>query len=640
KSKGTIIDIPGKQIGPNPIIIPQSSNSQETNNSNKDVSGGENEKRQSIPISQRSSRIQENNDSTISVMETRPLDINDNTIPSTQYEANPDVIVINEEGSTIDVVSQAPQDILMEASQFMSQATTRSSVEQSKSSEDLTQRRSLQKFPTSPKVILSFTNDSVVKSSCSSNSITSHKSVVESRVVRQDSEDATTSQNTIVEESDVATEDSSVRLRQRKTPNSRSKKRTRSNNDDEQSEDSSLATSSSSKQSKRRKRSSSVTSITSSTNTDGSTKSNSTTTGKKRRGKPRKPRSTTRKQQTNKSKVKPWEDAPEDENPIDDSIVTMAELCKDLKRGRKSNTYKELEYAKYQKSQQKRRQRTVANNTGEDDQLNVEESETLISQHLEEWEQDEEGNWIQYENYDENEEYQQENIEENIQDENSNVQNDKPTLMKRRVFSTRGSRFVNADGQYTVRQELDSRSHIYENDEGMEVIEEDKFSHIVNSFTYSKKPRKNERWTIEDTELFFKALSRWGTDFEIISRKIFNNRKSRDQVKNKYKRERKFNSLRVYKALDTRIPIEPEELEIISRYTEELATPQAVNNTQDANAEATSSEVHQDNIIDVDGEGSAFGVELDEDHQGEMGSVFSFDGYPDADDTLPMEMDY
>src|SRR6266542_6053877 len=78
--------------------------------------------------------------------------------------------------------------------------------------------------------------------------------------------------------------------------------------------------------------------------------------------------------------------------------------------------------------------------------------------------------------------------------------------MKSRVFSSRGSRFVNADGQYTVREEQDSRPRIYENDEGMEVVEEDKFSHIVNSFTYSKKPRKNERWTIEDTELFFKVL--------------------------------------------------------------------------------------------------------------------------------------
>ncbi|CAG8540256.1 8780_t:CDS:2 [Rhizophagus irregularis] len=578
KSKGTIIDVPGKSLEPTPITIVQPSNSQESGGSNK----------------------------------------------STQSETNPDAIIVNYEGNTIDVVSQAPQDIMMDVSPSILPAKTRSNEKRSinrtadnvinKSSGDGTQRKSSQKFPTSPKIILSFTNDSLVESSSSS----SATGMVESQNTRQDSEDAISQH---IEESDVTTEDSSVKTRQRKTAIT-NKKRARSNNDDEQSEDSTVATSSSSKQSKRRKRSSSIASITSSTNTDGSSTKSNSTAGRKRRSKSRKARTTTRRQQSSKSRVKPWEDDPEDENPLDDSIVTMAELCKDLKRGRKSNTYKELEYAKYQKSQQKRRQRAAANNIRDDDQMNVGDGETPIYQPLgdeefnndgsenyeeyhenREWEQegcyDEDGNWIQYENY-ENEEYQQDYEMEEVEDENTqgeNNENDKPTLMKRRVFSSRGSRFVNADGQYTVREEQDSRPRIYENDEGMEVVEEDKFSHIVNSFTYSKKPRKNERWTIDDTELFFKALSRWGTDFEIISRKIFDNRKSRDQVKNKYKRERKINPLRVYKALDTRIPIEPEELEIISRYTEELATIQADNDIQ-----GETIEVNQDDIVnDVEG---------------------------------------
>ncbi|CAG8851974.1 23126_t:CDS:1, partial [Racocetra persica] len=55
----------------------------------------------------------------------------------------------------------------------------------------------------------------------------------------------------------------------------------------------------------------------------------------------------------NKKRVRPWEDDPEEEIPHDDSIITIAELCKDLKRGRKSNTFKELELAKYKKLQLK-----------------------------------------------------------------------------------------------------------------------------------------------------------------------------------------------------------------------------------------------------------------------------------------------
>lgn len=441
KSKGTIIDVPGKSLDPTSITIVQPSNSQESGGSNK----------------------------------------------STQSETNPDAIIVNYEGNTIDVVSQAPQDILMDVSPSILPAKTRSSEKRSmnrtadnvinKSSGDGIQRKSLQKFPTSPKIILSFTNDSLVESSSSS----SATGMVESQIARQDSEDAISQH---IEESDVTIEDSSVKSRQRKTAIT-NKKRARSNNDDEQSEDSTVATSSSSKQSKRRKRSSSIASITSSTNTDGSSTKSNSTANRKRRSKSRKARTTTRRQQSSKSRVKPWEDDPEDENPLDDSIVTMAELCKDLKRGRKSNTYKELEYAKYQKSQQKRRQRAASNNIRDDDQMNVGDGETPIYQHLgdegnelvqdqnipgdhqneqneqyeieqneefnndgsenyeeyyenREWEQegyyDEDGNWIQYENY-ENEEYQQDYEMEEVEDENTqqdeNNENHQPTLMKR-----------------------------------------------------------------------------------------------------------------------------------------------------------------------------------------------------------------
>src|SRR5437764_5941737 len=56
----------------------------------------------------------------------------------------------------------------------------------------------------------------------------------------------------------------------------------------------------------------------------------------------------------NERKFRTWEDNPEEEIPLDDNTVTMAELCKDVKRGRKSKTFKELELKKYQKIQQRR----------------------------------------------------------------------------------------------------------------------------------------------------------------------------------------------------------------------------------------------------------------------------------------------
>lgn len=57
----------------------------------------------------------------------------------------------------------------------------------------------------------------------------------------------------------------------------------------------------------------------------------------------------------------------------------------------------------------------------------------------------------------------------------------------------------------------------------------------------------NERWNAEDTELFYKALSQFGTDFTLIAH-LFPGRQRR-HVKNKFTRESKRNLYRVNEAL-------------------------------------------------------------------------------------------
>lgn len=320
--------------------------------------------------------------------------------------------------------------------------------------------------------------------------------------------------------------------------------------------------------------------------------------------------------------MRPWEDDPDEEIPHDDSIITIAELCKDLKRGRKSNTFKELELAKYKKLQLKRAKR--ANKTPSVDGRDLGEVEEVEEvEDVEDVEEenrnnaDETNEELEQENYDydqENYEYDQEINEElvdsqqenyydydqeineelvdsqqenydydqetmsNLPDENNQQEENeaesshddestRPIIMKRRIFKNRGSRFINDDGQYTMREEPKERREGISG-EDMEVIEEDKFSHMVNSGSYAKKPRRNERWTTEETELFYKSLSQWGTDFEIIAAKSFLSTKTRDQIKNKYKKERKNNPVRVNNALDTRIPVAIEELNL--RVIEEI----------------------------------------------------------------------
>ncbi|KAG0294419.1 Transcription factor TFIIIB component B [Dissophora globulifera] len=87
----------------------------------------------------------------------------------------------------------------------------------------------------------------------------------------------------------------------------------------------------------------------------------------------------------------------------------------------------------------------------------------------------------------------------------------------------------------------------------MEYVEESSSTKFVNSSTYSRKIT-SERWTEQETELFYEAISQWGTDFGIICR-LFPS-KTRVAVRNKYKREDRYNHSRVEAALNNRAPID------------------------------------------------------------------------------------
>ncbi|CAD6928098.1 unnamed protein product [Tilletia controversa] len=84
------------------------------------------------------------------------------------------------------------------------------------------------------------------------------------------------------------------------------------------------------------------------------------------------------------------------------------------------------------------------------------------------------------------------------------------------------------------------------------VIETERF---INSSTRGKKS-VNSRWNKDDTDKFFKAISQWGTDFEMIAR-LFPTR-SRHQIKLKFSREEKTDPARINLAFKTRIPVDLE----------------------------------------------------------------------------------
>ncbi|KAH9808913.1 hypothetical protein DFH28DRAFT_992858 [Melampsora americana] len=70
----------------------------------------------------------------------------------------------------------------------------------------------------------------------------------------------------------------------------------------------------------------------------------------------------------------------------------------------------------------------------------------------------------------------------------------------------------------------------------MEIVEEHDSTRLVNSLTWSKKIR-GERWSAEETALFFDAVRMFGSDFEMITQ-LFPGR-NRKQIRLKWRKEEK-----------------------------------------------------------------------------------------------------
>ncbi|CCM04453.1 uncharacterized protein FIBRA_06633 [Fibroporia radiculosa] len=81
-------------------------------------------------------------------------------------------------------------------------------------------------------------------------------------------------------------------------------------------------------------------------------------------------------------------------------------------------------------------------------------------------------------------------------------------------------------------------------------VEESDTTKFVNSLTYSKKPR-GSRWSAEETELFYDALSQFGENYELISFVLPG--RDRKACKNKFKAEDKKNSSRITYCLNHHI---------------------------------------------------------------------------------------
>lgn len=92
-------------------------------------------------------------------------------------------------------------------------------------------------------------------------------------------------------------------------------------------------------------------------------------------------------------------------------------------------------------------------------------------------------------------------------------------------------------------------------------VEESDVSKFVNAGTYGRRFR-GSRWSAEETELFYDALSQFGENYELISYVLPG--RDRKSCKNKFKAEDKKNSARINYCLNNR---QPYDMQTLSRMT-------------------------------------------------------------------------
>ncbi|GJN68850.1 transcription factor TFIIIB component B [Purpureocillium lilacinum] len=117
-----------------------------------------------------------------------------------------------------------------------------------------------------------------------------------------------------------------------------------------------------------------------------------------------------------------------------------------------------------------------------------------------------------------------------------------------------GPQFRIVDGQIVVDQsslvmDRHARAAAAQAGEDMETIEENDFTRLItsSSFMNTSKLKGPNIWTDQETELFYRGLRMFGTEFEMIS-KMFPG-KQRRHVKLKFNREERHNPKRIDAAL-------------------------------------------------------------------------------------------
>nr|WRH23634.1 Myb DNA-binding like [Naematelia aurantialba] len=100
--------------------------------------------------------------------------------------------------------------------------------------------------------------------------------------------------------------------------------------------------------------------------------------------------------------------------------------------------------------------------------------------------------------------------------------------------------------------------------DGREIIEEDESTAMVNSMSYSKKTVKTPKWTVEETELFYIAVSQCGECYDLVA--DFFPGRTRKNIVSKFRFESRVNPEGLLHAIMHRQPLKEDYLAQASGY--------------------------------------------------------------------------
>lgn len=112
---------------------------------------------------------------------------------------------------------------------------------------------------------------------------------------------------------------------------------------------------------------------------------------------------------------------------------------------------------------------------------------------------------------------------------------------------------INAAGERVIDESSLSISHASiapgGNTGTLDVVMESAANQHTNYSSFTNKEKRGRQWKEKDTQLFWQGLALYGTDFEMIRERCFDNKVTRGHLKGKFKREDKINPDMITQAL-------------------------------------------------------------------------------------------